>query len=1300
MLTIIILSILIQSSVLNQEINLALEEYKQVAAENRSYRTYRAESGLRGNLSYQFSDADGYRWYMSSEGGTKIYLLNGIRYNDVMSADQFAIRDTLLGTLLQSKTTKTVYSAGRRNLYQWKGYFWKPYAFPTTDKILRLLGYEDDIYCLGEHGIGILKKGIWDYQPFKGSISETEARLAHIGKDGSVLFAALSNAQEATVSTGQNSFIRAPILTKDNDLHLKLVSPKGASSLLVLSGKSMFDKDIGAEYKIPQTWLDYSEDILWVFLSNTDLLYKYDLQQNRLHKIALEPGTKIQSVTGTDKGTGWLITQNSGSIQATELLPGYPATKGMSIRSQTMAFRADYLDYLYLQEQLIPVLGKYRPTYSDKYSLIRILEPDNGTSTFINKELANPYPQSICKQVYNMGNLLFLDMKHDMFQDVSRIVIIEYPFKQTTTRDILLDSEIYTLAYNRQMDSIIYQRSGAISVIPLEIICEEVFQAPMQQKQSNYLSITKLNGNRFVSYTDIGKSQKQLSLGRLHAGDVQHLATIPSAKVIGTDLAADLIYLRSNGNMAKSEPDLIKAYSFKQAKLIELETLNANASFSPFPGGYHILNGDSMKTISFAKDANSPALPSESRPLTAFQRNVVTPLKIDNFAKWQGKDRGKSLSSTLLEMVDYVALDKQWIGAAYTKLMLSNHEIKPYPGQTTSKYRISELPEQVHFGATDGRTLNLPTHIYNLLDDKMYPKPLWIKFFPPYQQKHYIGHLEKLSHKRYRYRVSQFSSGKLILQTDNFKLDIAGEYVPAINAYYSDAGQMYSDGKNLYYRLNKSWHTLNMKQYELYGKLNNVTVFNKVVWLCFTQALVRFDTDKLVSYAYTSKEGIPNDLEEVFTENGILMLKTMDTIYSFSEYNNDLKLDIPYIIVADSIRVGTTGKIKLPYKHRRLDIPISILGPLYPELCQISYRLRGFTNDWVTKPYVETIRYEKLPYGYYTFEVNAVAANGEQTPVRSIPIRINPPLYYTWYAFVIYALAFLGVIFAIIRWQIYRYRQINHQLEAQVALRTHELQEWQLRMTQSIEYALLIQKSILPQADQMRKVWQEFFVLWHPRDVVGGDFYWLHELPGTKSVLFAVIDCTGHGVPGALVSMTVNAALNHIVTEHGGEAPDEILRQLHEDIGLTMHQESERTQQDGLDISIIKVDMAEHILSFAGAALDMMVYDNASHSLQVLNGSKFSIGGLKHHKNPIFDSQQIAYSPGSKIYLYTDGILDQPNEMKPRTKRLGPENWFKLISVISELPLIEQNEHLEAKISQMMLLSDQRDDITIVGLQI
>ncbi|MDY0150906.1 MAG: triple tyrosine motif-containing protein [Candidatus Cloacimonas sp.] len=128
-----------------------------------------------------------------------------------------------------------------------------------------------------------------------------------------------------------------------------------------------------------------------------------------------------------------------------------------------------------------------------------------------------------------------------------------------------------------------------------------------------------------------------------------------------------------------------------------------------------------------------------------------------------------------------------------------------------------------------------------------------------------------------------------------------------------------------------------------------------------------------------------------------------------------MKLDIPYILVSDSLKIGVASKITLSYRQRHLQIPISVLGPLYPELCQVSYRLLGYNDDWITEGNQGMIKYAKLPYGKFVFEVQVTATNGIQTPVQSISIRIKPPWYKAWYAIIFYILVGLGLIFLIYR---------------------------------------------------------------------------------------------------------------------------------------------------------------------------------------------------------------------------------------------------------------------------------------------
>ena len=1260
-LVILIVGVLTLGLSQSRETSLALEEYKQILAENKSYRSYGSESGLKGNTRYQFTDEEGYRWYSSNNDGYKIYRFNGVRVNDVISDDKTASNDTMLPILIKTKTSHNVYASGMRNLYLWQDYSWKKYAFPAHDQILRMLYYDEDVYCIGEQGIGTLVGGVWKYRPFKTRISEAEAALANISRNGNLYVVSKTNPLTATIS-------------------LEKYTVQKTSKVLLAYAQNYSDN--------VKTCFDYHNSLLWIYETDSDLLLKYDLRNDHTQKISLEPGTLVHSIVSTDNAKNWLITNSSGIVQAQELLAAFPKARGKEYSSGQLAFSSDRLDFLYLEGQVLPYSSQDQSAEGNRYAFIRILEANDGQRTLQIKELANPFGESICNHVYYYGKLLFMDLKHDKFQDVSHVLITKYPFTQISTRDIIIDSETYQLAYNEKMDTILNQRSGKVSMIPLVIVCEEIYQAPSHGQQKNYISINPFRNYQLLSFKGVDKELNKLYLLALKSGYIQELFAVENASLKGIDEGAALVYYQSRSN---GTTDALYTYSLKDGHQELLESLEPNDRFFSFPGGYCVFNGDQIKV-------QLPSKPKETVAFLAFNRIFMTVLQSEKAFKWTKSN--DALKAKLLDAIDYTSLGEGWMGATTKKLTLDKEDIIAASDAELNKVKISDLPPTTRITRNRVTHLNIPAHIFNLNSDAIELQPFWVRFYQQKNKHFLVGHLEKLPKNTFRYRISQFSKGKLVLGEDDFTLNPSGGYVPNVTAFLGDEQPLFTDFNNLYYRYNKAWQRLDLSQFEAYGKLGNVTYLDDVLWLCFDGALLRFDPKTKVTYAYTSQEGIPDKMESIFVDNGKLMIKTNDKIYKFNEYTNPLKLDIPYIIVSDSLKISVESKIVLPYKQRHIQIPVSILGPLYPELCQVSYRLVGYNDDWIVEDYLGIIKYAKLPYGKYVFEIIATSANGIQTPVKRIPFRIKPPWYSAWFAIVIYVLAGLGLVYLFYRWRLYQYREDNRQLEKQVQERTHELQEWQLRMTQSIDYALLIQKSILPQEEQLRRLFKDYFLIWQPRDVVGGDFYWLNELADGNSLLFAVIDCTGHGVPGALVSMTVNAALNHIVKEHGVNDPAEILQRLHEDIGKSLHQESEKSQQDGLDIALIKLDYTAKTLNFAGAAMNILVYEQNSHELIVLKGSKYSIGGLKHRKVNTFESQQISYSPNSKVYMNSDGILDQTNEVNVRMKRLGPEQWYKMLREIGDKPLPAQKVLMEEMISQMLLLDNQRDDITIAALQL
>jgi serine phosphatase RsbU (regulator of sigma subunit) len=265
-----------------------------------------------------------------------------------------------------------------------------------------------------------------------------------------------------------------------------------------------------------------------------------------------------------------------------------------------------------------------------------------------------------------------------------------------------------------------------------------------------------------------------------------------------------------------------------------------------------------------------------------------------------------------------------------------------------------------------------------------------------------------------------------------------------------------------------------------------------------------------------------------------------------------------------------------------------------------------------------------------------------------------------------------------------------------------QLKEKQKRISESLEYALLIQKSILPQESEMFKSFDDYFVIWNPRDIVGGDFYWSYKVPDKNEYLLAVVDCTGHGVPGALMSVSANSSLNHVVENQKIYEPAKILSALHLDILATLHQRSDKNVQDGMDLSLIRLDKTNRSISFAGAMHKVIVYDHITKKSVFMNGTKCSIGGLKGKKNVDYKQIDLVFENKTSLYLYTDGIIDQPyhRHHSKKSRRLGTKSWYQFLHEISESNFDSRKEKINKLIAEMLAFEEQRDDICILSVTI
>lgn len=285
------------------------------------------------------------------------------------------------------------------------------------------------------------------------------------------------------------------------------------------------------------------------------------------------------------------------------------------------------------------------------------------------------------------------------------------------------------------------------------------------------------------------------------------------------------------------------------------------------------------------------------------------------------------------------------------------------------------------------------------------------------------------------------------------------------------------------------------------------------------------------------------------------------------------------------------------------------------------------------------------------------------------------------------------------------------QLQELVDIRTKELKDANAKLghafkniRDSINYAKRIQEAILPAKDVKYRLFPDAFVLYQPRDVVSGDFYWFTEVQKEKFEksklnkyhysLIAAVDCTGHGVPGAFMSLVGLNQLNQIVNEKKITAPAEILHHLNNGIKKALKQDGIDSAKDGMDIALCTIDNNNKILEYSGAHRPLYYIRN--NELKETKGNNIAIGG--HTKEGYqFTNHQFNFEKGDTIYICSDGYADQFGG--PEGRKLMTKQFKKLLLSIQEMPMMEQEKFLLDKINTWKGTLSQLDDLLVIGIR-
>ncbi len=400
---------------------------------------------------------------------------------------------------------------------------------------------------------------------------------------------------------------------------------------------------------------------------------------------------------------------------------------------------------------------------------------------------------------------------------------------------------------------------------------------------------------------------------------------------------------------------------------------------------------------------------------------------------------------------------------------------------------------------------------------------------------------------------------------------------------------------------------------------------------------------------------------------------------------------------------GMPAELVLPFDENYLRFRFRAISTTDPERVRYRWKLEGFENDFGPFSAEGVANYPNLPPGSYTLVVEACTGDDAcVTQYLSYAFTVRPPFWRTLWFYVLVALAMMAATYAYIRWREMRLQEEMRTLELTVYERTRELREQKeiveeqnRHITESIQYASNIQMAVLPSEEEMKRFFTAHFILYRPKETVGGDFYWAYQ--DGQVTWAAAVDCTGHGVSGAFMSMIGTDLLNQTIIEKRVDDPALVLSALDKGIKLAFAQSAREFEGDkGMDICLVRIDRASGSVMFAGAHRPLYVVD--AGELTEYEGDQLSITSTNDgHKS--FTQHRFQLNPGMRLFLFSDGYADQFGGSKG--KKFMTRQLKEIILSCHDRPMTEQKAALEHGLDLWKGTDyPQLDDILVIGIEL
>lgn len=440
--------------------------------------------------------------------------------------------------------------------------------------------------------------------------------------------------------------------------------------------------------------------------------------------------------------------------------------------------------------------------------------------------------------------------------------------------------------------------------------------------------------------------------------------------------------------------------------------------------------------------------------------------------------------------------------------------------------------------------------------------------------------------------------------------------------------------------------------------------------------------------------------------NGLLLFGTNKGVLRY-EPDKDKKNEVEPILHFDKILIAEkyfqfNEPINLKSGEYKLEIDFIGISLTKSEKVIYQYILEGYDTDWSQPVSQRSISYNKLGPGEYTFKVKCFNADGfGGNTILEFKVFIDTPFWQKWWFIAICVMALvLAVRFIIIRResilkenQEYLKKALN-EATREVIEQKEMLEVKNKDITDSILYAKNIQKAMLPNYDSLSRYFTDAYVYFKPRDIVSGDFYWVEKFE--NDIVVSCADCTGHGVPGAFMSLIGTTLLKEVSRDKSVQCARQVLERLDENLNQMLNKRgSEFGVEDGMDIAVFNYNLTLGKIMISSANRPVLL--RIKGEWIEIKGDRLSIGGSNTSFKKSFQQHEFDITTGDLIYMFSDGITDQFGGAEG--KKLKRSGLIKSIKELSDLPMSEQRMKIREMFYSWKGDHPQIDDIIIMGIR-